>query len=171
MLSKIAGGALVVAAASGIGCKKAARYKSRVKDISAFSSGLWLLKSEIDFSGHTLSHALKLCANLIPENVSRIFCLTANYIDGGDTPGEAFDKAADSEADSLAIENEEKAVLCEFFAVLGTKDTETEKENIEKTIKRLKACEKAARENNEKYGKLCRVCGVSAGILTAVFLF
>lgn len=170
MLGKIAGGAMVVAATSKIGYEKASKYQRRVKDIQAFSSGLWLLKSEMDFTMSVLSLALKTCGQLIPKSAARVFFLTANYIDSGFCCYDAFLKAMDEEKNNLSVENDEKQVLNDLFASLGSSDIETEKEKIENTIMRLKICESAAAENSRKYGRLCKICGVSAGLMIFTLL-
>ena len=69
-----------------------------------------------------------------------------------------------------SVKESEKQVLNDLFASLGSSDIETEKEKIENTIRRLKICESAAAENSRKYGRLCKICGVSAGLMIFTLL-
>lgn len=168
MLGKIAGSAFVIAATSKIGFDTANKYEKRVKDLQAIESGLWLLKTEIDFSMTMLPYALKKCSTLLQQNISELFCNVAIGIEDGLGTYESWDKALKT-AD-LSITKEDEGVLLDFAGAVGNSDADTEKSNIDKIIERLKISEQSAIEESKKYGKIFRTLGVSFGVIIAVIL-
>lgn len=168
MLGKIAGGAFVVAATSKIGFDTAKKYEKRVKDLQALQSGLWLLKSEIDFSMTMLPIALKKCSTLLQKNIAELFCRMAVGIENGEGVYESCCEAL--VCTEIHILKNECEILKDFAKVLGSADADTENNNIEKTIERLKVCEQLAKNDCVKYSKICKTLGIASGIMLTVIL-
>jgi len=168
MISKLAGGTFVIAATSKIGFDTAKKYEKRVKDLQSFQSGLWLLKSEIDFSMTMLPYAFKKCSTLLQQNIAEVFCKTATGIENGLSTYESWCKALDTT--QLNITSNDREILESFAKSAGISDAETEKINIDKTIERLKILEQSARNDCIRYGKICKTLGVASGIMLTIIL-
>ncbi len=163
MISKLIGGACVVAATSKIGYKKADQYEKRLKDLKSFESALWLLKSEMEFSMPVLKDAFLICSSLVQKNIGDILLSVSNKLNDGTDIVTAWCNAIDEGEHSL--NNEDILIIKEFANALGTSDLKLQIENIENTVTRLKIRQQHAVENYKKYCKMCKTLGVTSGIL------
>ncbi len=170
MVGKIAGSAFIVAATSKIGFDAANKFENRRRCLQSLSSGIWLLKNDIDFSLSTLSVTLKRVSTLVDKNISALFLKVSKYIEGGKTAYESFDIALNELKDILALNNDDYNTLLDFAKNLGSGDIESEVRNFDKTLERLRICETLAVENINKYSKMCKTLGITAGILCVIIL-
>ena len=170
MIEKIAGGAVMVAASSGIGYAAAGRFDKRVRELQGLQSGLWLLKNEIHYAASPLPEALLRCAGLVPSGIGSLFAAAAKAIQRQKLAGAGFCEALTAEKNKLHLDSEDYLVLTDFAAGLDSGDTQSQMQNLENTMQRLKLCEENARENRKKYGALCRRLGITAGLFLLIWL-
>ena len=170
MIGKIAGGAFIVVATTKIGCNEANKLSRRKKQLKAIQSGIWLLKSDINFTLSTLSTALKRASNLVDKSVCELFLITSKYIDDGMTAYDAFTKAFNVLRSNLDLKESDYNVLYDFAKNLGCGDIDSEIKNFDKTLELLKISETNADENILKYSKLTKTLGVTLGILIIILI-
>lgn len=170
MLTKLAGGAVLVMVGGKIGYDTSNRYQKRVKELMAFQSGLWGLSSDIGFTLTTIDEAMIKLSRLVPTKASDVFLKTGELIKQGNTAEKAWNDALDVNRVNLCLNDGDIDILKDFGSRLGTSDSDTEIENIKNTIEKLKICEKDANENCHKYSKLCKTAGLSTGALLAILL-
>lgn len=169
-MSEIMGSAIIVMASSKIGYDTANKYVRRVKEIQAFQSGLWGLRSDIGFCQTMLGTALRKVSELVPTNASKVFRDASEKLgeDGDMTAANAWCSALAENEKELSLMVDELSVLYAFGNLLGTSDVSSEMENIEVAIEKLKICENAAKGDEKKYSKMYKGLGVIGGLFLAL---
>lgn len=170
LLGKIAGSTFIVAATVKIGYNESYRLSCRKKQLKALQSGIWLLKSDINFTLSTLSIAFKRASDLVDKSISELFLLISKYIDEGMDVSDAFNKAICVLKNSLQLKDCDYNILIEFSKNLGNSDIEIETQNFDKTLELLKISETNAEDNILKYSKLTKTLGLALGVLTVILL-
>jgi len=157
---KFLGAALFLAAGIGLGWQSAARLEHRVRELRSLVVSLRVLEKEVAVGATPLPVALERSAQVAEPSVARLLGeVAARLSDGsGRTARQAWEEALGQVSLSLAAPDLE--VLRGLGVTLGSSGRADQVRHISLTRERLAAREQAAREEEQRQGKLYRYLGV-----------
>lgn len=149
LVIKLSGLALIFLSSSLFGFYKARLLGARVKTIGGIIGSLSCLKEQIEYGGGELGSILPLCFS--------------------DTDAVCIDTDGIKVSSSI-LTAEDKGILDDLFAVLGSADSATECSRIERCLSLLKRQYHTAQDELNQKGKLWRSGGVCLGAAICIFL-
>lgn len=157
---KLLGAALILAAGAGLGWQMAARLEHRVRELRSLSLSLRVLEKEVAVGATPLPVALERSAQVAEPAVGRLFRETAARLsDGkGRTARQAWEEALGEVPLSLGTPDLE--VLRSLGVTLGASGRADQARHISLTRERLAAREQAARDEEQRQGRLYRYLGI-----------
>ena len=163
---KIAGGILVLFAAAMAGFSENAAMKRGMRLTEGFVHALSFLKEDMHFSMDYLDKTLKNCVPFAGSARAFFESVSEKISDGagaGEVWEEELKKLPDLNADALSA-------LCELGHVLGKTDAQSQKNQIEACIERLKHILEAQTNEQKTKGVLLHKCSVAGGLLIVILL-
>lgn len=160
MVVKLLGAALVVAAGAGVGWQQAARLERRVRELRSLTLALRVLEKEIAVGATPLPLALERAAGVAEPAVARLLRVASGRISDGSgrSTQVAWEEAL--RAVPLCLAPPDLEVLHGLGVTLGTCGRADQIRHISLVRERLAASEQAARDEEQRQGRLYRYLGV-----------
>jgi stage III sporulation protein AB len=170
---KLMGAVCILFASTAAGFLRAKRYADRPRQIRQLRSSLSLLQTEITYGSRRLDHVCKQIAQREPGPIGRLFERAGTYmgkLDGAST-FECWREAVLEIWPDTVLKEPEKQVLIDFGKTLGISDRDDQLQNLRRVQVALETEESQAREEQERYEKMCRSLGVLAGALIVILIY
>ncbi|MBB6692974.1 stage III sporulation protein AB [Cohnella xylanilytica] len=169
---KLIGAVLVLFAGTMIGFAQAARFAERPKQIRSLLHALQRLETEIGYGQTPLPDALHRMSLAIPPPLSAMFAgIAAELRSGsGSTVGEVWEKALTAGWASTSMRAGEKEAMLRLGATLGGSGKEDQLKHVRLAALQLQSEEATAREEQQRYEKLCRSLGVLGAALVVILM-
>lgn len=170
---KLMGAAVILVCSTLIGMRFASLYVQRAVQLRQLQVALQWLETQIVYGSTPLHQALDHIARRIGGEIGHLFAACAETL-------MKMRDASTQECWELAIENEwkrtamkipEKEVLLHLGQVLGQSNREDQQKHIRLALINLKSEEQQARDNQQKYEKMCRSLGLLGGLLVVILLY
>lgn len=162
-------------AAAGIGWVQAAAYAARPKQLRLLHHALSRLETAILYSHTPLSTAFHDIAQQMPSTLRDVFTSAAMAMEQSAavplTAKEAWLQAWECYGGHTSLAKEDKRIVQELGYTLGISDRVDQSKHIKLTIKQLEQEEWSAREDDRRYGAMCRSLGVLAGLLVVILMY
>ncbi|HEU4962841.1 MAG TPA: stage III sporulation protein SpoIIIAB [Bacilli bacterium] len=172
-MSKLIGSVLIIAAATLLGFRIAARYADRTKQLRQFVTALKVLETEIHYAATPLPQALQRIGRLVPKPVAAFFQSAADKLrDGrGIRASEAWQEALLANKAHLALKEADCEVLLNFGQTLGVSDRQDQIKHIHLAIAHLSAEENNARDEQQRNEKMWKYLGALMGLTVVILLY
>ncbi|MBB6675245.1 stage III sporulation protein SpoIIIAB [Cohnella nanjingensis] len=169
---KLIGAALVLFAGTMIGFVQAARFAERPRQIRHLLHALQRMETEIGYGQTPLPEALARIAQVLPPPLSGLFAETAASLQSasGGTVRDSWEKAFRSGWSATAMRPAERDAMLRLGGTLGGSGREDQLKHLRLAMHQLQAEEAAAREDQQRYEKLCRSLGVLAAALVVILM-
>lgn len=170
---KLIGAGILLFSATMIGFQVAKVYANRPKEIRQLGIALQLLETEICYGSTTLPIALEYVSKRIQGEIGQLFGQAAVYLstyDGLSTE-DSWEMALEKVWSKTTMKKAEKEVLLHLGKVLGKSDKEDQRKHIRLTLLNLQQEELTARDEQQKYEKMCKSLGVLSGILAIILMY
>lgn len=170
---KLIGASIILFSATMIGFQVAKMYASRPQEIRRLGIALQLLETEICYGSTTLSLALEHVAKRTQGVIGAIFRQASEFLvkyDGLSTQ-DCWEMAIDKTWTRTTMKMPEKEVLLHLGKVLGKSDREDQQKHIQLAVMNLRKEEQEARDEQQKYEKMCKSLGVLSGILAVILMY
>ena len=163
---------LVLAACTAWGWERAAELARRPGELRVLRSALQALESEIGFGVTPLPQACQRIAGLYPEPAATLFRAAAVALGPprSRTAAAAWEEAVEAMARHSALTGEDRDILRALAPYLGATDREDQIRHLRLAMHRLEAAEAAARDLDQRWGRLYRYGGALAGALIGLLL-
>lgn len=170
---KIVGAIIVVSATSMLGITFANCHWQRVRELRDLQFALRMLETEIGYTFTPLPIALERIGKKMQTVFKDLFLQTRNfYVKSGElTMEEAWEKALGEIKSRAALKNPQIEVLSELGKCLGVSNKEDQLKYITLTADFLKNEEIAAREAQQKYGKMYKYLGFLGGLVLVILIY
>lgn len=163
---------LVLLASSAWGWLRAAELARRPTVLRILRSALQALESEIAFGAAPLPEAFARIARFYPDPAAVLFATAAAALDPPRSLGAAaaWEEALAAAARSAALGADDVAVLRALGPYLGATDRDDQVRHLRLAMARLEAAEAAARDLDQRWGRLYRYGGVLVGAFIGLLL-
>jgi stage III sporulation protein AB len=169
---KLIGAALILFAGTLIGFQQAARFAARPRHIRALLHALQRLETEIGYGYTPLPEALERAGAHSPQPLAAMLKDAAELLgdEGGLSFRECWSRAIERHWAESAMRSPEKTALLRLGSSLGISDREDQVKHLRLAMQQLKAEEDAARDDQERYEKLCKSLGVLIAALIVILI-
>lgn len=170
---KFIGAGIILFSATMVGFQAAKVYANRPKEIRQLGIALQLLETEICYGSTTLPVALNYVARRIRGEIGQLFGQASVYLsqyDGLSTE-DSWEMALEKVWSKTTMKKPEKEILLHLGKVLGKSDKEDQRKHIRLTVTNLKQEELVARDDQQKYEKMCKSLGVLSGLLAIILMY
>ncbi|WP_027093774.1 stage III sporulation protein SpoIIIAB [Cohnella thermotolerans] len=169
---KLLGAVLVLFAGTMIGYLQAARFAERPRQIRYLLHALQRLETEIGYGQTPLPDALHRVSLAIPPPLAGMFAAIAAELRAGTgvTVRESWENTFSSGWPSTAMRGGEREALLRLGGTLGGSGREDQLKHVRLAMLQLQTEEAAAREDQQRYEKLCRSLGVLGAALVVILM-
>jgi stage III sporulation protein AB len=169
---KLIGAALVLFAGTMIGFVQAARFAERPRQIRHLLHALQRLETEIGYGQTPLPDALRRVALVLPPPLSGMFADIASELrsEHGGTVSESWERVLAGNWSSTSMRNAELEALLRLGASLGGSGREDQLKHVRLAVLQLQDEEANARDEQQRYEKLCRSLGVLGAALVVILM-
>lgn len=170
MLLKLFCCILVIFFGGYIGFCAAAKYKNRVKQLSACELFLSRLKTYMSGSNASTQELFLSLANT--DSLSELIFLkkTSKRLETEPNFPVVFSECMEESKGELALKNEDYIPLLSLAELLGSYDTQGVINGIELSRELIRQSQKDALEQSQTNGKLARSLGILGGIAVAILI-
>ncbi|MBN6186025.1 stage III sporulation protein AB [Aneurinibacillus sp. BA2021] len=170
---KLLGASLIILAGTLIGMQLGGYLAHRPLQIRQLRTGLALLETEITYGARPLPEALSSIARRLAGPGASLFARAAElFVEETEwTADECWRRAVQQVWPGTALKGPEKDIVLQLGRVLGQSDREDQRKHIRLACTNLEHEESSARENQQRYEKMCRSLGVLSGILLVILLY
>lgn len=172
MVFKIIGGALVIAASSGLGFWMAGQWKEHLKAVEQLRKMIFLLKGEIIYANAPLEEAFHHVGKRAEGALGQMFMEVAVRI--GNQNGEPFYTMWKDEIDKLGknacLSEKDKQELMGLGEHLGYLDLEMQERNILLYLEQLDMSVDYLREHQREKSRLYASLGVMGGLFLVILM-
>lgn len=170
---KLIGALMILAAGAMIGFGQARRLRERPVELRRFIMMLQQLETEIEYGFTPLPEALYKLGRQHRAQLSGMMADIAAQLksEAGVTVDEAWRRSVGRYWPSLAMNQEDREIIVQLGAVLGTSDREDQLKHLRLAVSLLAAREAEAAEERRKYEKMWKSLGLLGGALIAVILY
>ncbi|PTM58518.1 stage III sporulation protein SpoIIIAB [Desmospora activa] len=170
---KLLGAAFILFATSAAGFLTAKRFKDRPRQIRQLRAALSLLQTEITYGSRRLDQVCAHIAQREAAPIGSLFGWAGEYmerLDGAST-FECWRRAVTQTWPHTVLKETEKQILLDFGKTLGISDREDQLQNLRRAQTALEGEEALARDEQERYEKMCRSLGVLTGALIVILIY
>lgn len=170
---KIVGAVMVIFAAALAGWIRSREYARRPNQIRRTILALKRLETEIMYGFTPLPDALMRIGEQSGEPIQLIFNEAAQWMNTphNHTAQESMQMAIQSSWKFTAMKNAEKDVLHQLSFTLGTSDRKDQLGHIATAVRQLESEEEIAREEQNRYEKMCKSLGVLCGAFIVILFY
>ncbi|ERI08046.1 stage III sporulation protein AB [Aneurinibacillus aneurinilyticus ATCC 12856] len=170
---KLLGASLIILAGTLSGMQLGGYLAHRPLQIRQLRTGLTLLETEIIYGSRPLPEALASISRRLTGSGARLFSRTAEILaQEPEWPAsECWHSAVQQVWPKTALKGPEKDIVLQLGSVLGQSDREDQRKHIRLACANLEHEEASARDNQQRYEKMCRSLGVLSGILLVILLY
>lgn len=172
-MMKLIGAAVVLVCSTLIGLRFASLYVQRALQLRQLQVALQWLETQIVYGSTPLERALHHIAQRLGGEIGQLFAAAAetliNLPDA--TTQECWELAIEKKWEKTAMKTPEKEILLHLGQVLGQSNREDQQKHIRLALMNLKSEEQQARDNQQKYEKMCRSLGLLGGLLVVILLY
>lgn len=170
---KLVGASLIILAGTLIGMQLGGYLAHRPLQIRQLRTGLALLETEITYGARPLPEALASIAQRLTGSGARLFAQAAELFvkESEWTANDCWRRAVYQVWPRTALKSPEKDIVLQLGLVLGQSDREDQRKHIRLACTNLEHEEINARENQQRYEKMCRSLGVLSGVLLVILLY
>lgn len=169
---KLLGAVLVVSATTSFGFYLARSLHGRPRQIRELQNALQLLETEIVYGATPLSQALQKTGDMTPQPLSTLFRRAAMYLEeyGGLSTYECWKRALEETWSSTFLQGGEKEILLQIGQALGRSDRTDQQKHLRLAIQHLLSEGERAKEEEERYKRMCKSLGFLGGLLLALLM-
>ncbi|RKD25570.1 stage III sporulation protein AB [Ammoniphilus oxalaticus] len=170
---KLIGACILLFSATMLGFHTATRYAKRPQQIRELGIALQLLETEICYGATALPLALDYVSKRARGEVGRLFQQAAQRLlaEDGRSTAECWEQAVEQVWSSMTMKKAEKEIMLHLGSVLGKSEKEDQRKHIRLTLMNLQQEEMVARDEQQKYEKMCRSLGILGGILAVILMY
>lgn len=170
---KLIGAFLIVISSSLVGMGLASQFVQRTKQLRQLQVAMQWLETQIVYGSTPLHIALAHISERIGGEIGNLFSAVAEGLTDRREAStrECWDEGIKREWAKTAMKNPEKEVLLHLGQVLGQSNREDQQKHIRLALMSLKSEEQQARDNQQKYEKMCRSLGLLGGLLVVILLY
>lgn len=170
---KLIGACVVFVSATLIGLFAANAYAQRPREIRQLGIALQLLETEICYGAIALPIALDRVANRVRGPVGQLFKRASSHLstEDGLSTEDSWRRAVEQIWSQTTMKKSEKEILLHLGSVLGKSEKEDQRKHIRLTLTNLQQEELTAREEQQKYEKMCRSLGILCGLLAVILMY
>ena len=166
---KILGVCFVIIGAAAIGFLESHKLSRRVHILEALVAVFEQIRSEVLFLSVPVGQLLpEVAGRCQSEEVQRF--LHGVDAQEEDLFSERWQQALNQHAKALLLEKDPFYALCNVGSYLGKYDIKEQDRSLTKTIDRLQQALTQARPERDKKSKLYRTLGITAGVMSVIFL-
>lgn len=171
-MMQFAGAMLVLLSGTLIGFLQAARYAARPRQIRHLIHVLQRLETEIQYGQTPLPEALARLAGIVPLPVSALFADMSGKLtaEAGTTVRECWESSIAGGWPRTAMKTPEKEALQRLGSTLGSSGREDQLKHVRLAMLQLQAEEATAREEQQRYEKMCRSLGLLGAALVVIVM-
>lgn len=170
---KLLGACLILLSTSAFGFRKAWAFAERPRQIRQMRGALSQLRTEISFGSRRLDRICEQIGQREQEPVRSLYAHCAENLktlDGVST-FECWKRAVEKTWPLTALKGPEREVMIDFGKTLGVSDREDQLAHLARTQTNLEVEESRAREEQERYEKMCKSLGVLGGALIVILIY
>jgi stage III sporulation protein AB len=169
---QFAGAMLVLIAGTLLGYLQAARYAARPKQIRHILHAFQRLETEVQYGQTPLPDALLRLAAVVPQPVSGLFLEVSRTLGGNEglTVRECWESAMRAGWSRTAMKIPERDAVLRLGSTLGASGRDDQLKHVRLAMLQLQAEEGAAREEQQRYEKMCRSLGVLGAALVVILM-
>lgn len=169
---KLAGAALILFAGTMIGFMQAAKFAQRPRQIRQLIHALQRLETEIGYGQTPLPEALARIASALTAPVATIFAASSAQLatGSGETVRDCWERAVRTGWPATSMRDQERDTLLRLGETLGGSGAAEQLKHLKLAVQQLQAEELTAREDQQRYEKLCRSLGVLTAALVVILM-
>ncbi|WP_274651759.1 stage III sporulation protein SpoIIIAB [Paenibacillus humicola] len=169
---KLIGAALILFAGTMIGFLQASRLSLRPRQIRLLIHALQRLETEIGYGYTPLPEALSRSAASLPEPAASLLTEVSERLGEADglTFRECWERSVSRHWPSTAMRGAEQAAFIRLGAVLGASDRMDQIKHLRLAVQQLSTEEEAARDEQARYGNMCKSLGVLIAALVVILI-
>ncbi len=169
---KLLGAILIISATTSFGFYLARSLYRRTRQIRELQNALQLLETEIVYGATPLSQALQKTGEMTAQPLDGIFRRAAVYLGeyGGLSTYECWKMALEETWPSTFLQAGEKDILLQIGQALGRSDRSDQQRHLRMALQHLLSEGDRAKEEQERYEKMCRSLGFLGGLLLALLM-
>ena len=163
---------LIVAASTIWGFYYGERFKKRVKDLKELQRGIYVLKSEINFTRSLLPDALHKVYEKCDGPIGDIFLRVSELLSTNeeDDVYSCFIQSINEKKGELSLTQGDLGIFMDFTKSLGEVDIEGHNDMLALTLENLGKAVEDAEHNIDKNVKMYRYLGFSFGAMVGIIL-
>lgn len=163
---------LIVAASTIWGFYYGERFKKRVKDLKELQRGIYVLKSEINFTRSLLPDALHKVYEKCDGPIGGIFLRVSELLSTNeeDDVYSCFIQSINEKKGELSLTQGDLGIFMDFTKSLGEVDIEGHNDMLALTLENLGKAVEDAERNIDKNVKMYRYLGFSFGAMVGIIL-
>lgn len=163
---------LIVAASTIWGFYYGERFKKRVKDLKELQRGIYVLKSEINFTRSLLPDALHKVYEKCDGPIGGIFLRVSELLSTNeeDDVYSCFIQSINEKKGELSLTQGDLGIFMDFTKSLGEVDIEGHNDMLALTLENLGKALEDAERNIDKNVKMYRYLGFSFGAMVGIIL-
>lgn len=168
---RMAGAALLAAAATGGGLEAGARARRRVAELRALVLAVSVVRSEVAFAVSPLPGALARAGRAAGGEVGALLAAAAAGLARGDhNPEAAWRAAVRARRRRLCLGDEDLVPMDELAQSLGRSDREDQTLHLERAAARLAALADRLEPEADRASRLMRALGLLGGLAAAILV-
>lgn len=169
---KLLGALLILFAGTMIGFQQAARYAERPRQLRQLGHALQRLETEIGYGYTPLDEALRRAAASLADPAATMLSEAAARLDSGaeESFRDCWESALRAHWPRTAMKRGDLDIMLQLGTLLGISDREDQLKHLRLALLQLQSEEDAAREDQVRYGKMCKSLGILAAALIVILM-
>ncbi|MFD1428062.1 stage III sporulation protein AB [Kroppenstedtia sanguinis] len=170
---KMIGACMILLSTTTFGFRQARAYAERPRQIRQMRGALSLMRTEISFGSRRLDQICEQIGHREKEPVRSLYARCAHYLRemDGVSAFECWKRAVEETWPATELKQSEKEVITDFGKTLGISDREDQLAHLARTQTHLEVEEGRAREEQERYEKMCKSLGILGGALIVILIY
>ena len=169
---KILGIVLIIGSSTILGFSYGEKFKKRVKELKDLQQGIYVIKSEINFTRSLLPDALHKVYEKCDGPIGGIFLRASELLKTNEEKDvySCFSQSLKEKKEELALTKGDIGIFMDFTKSLGEMDIEGHNDMLALTLENLKKAVENAEDNIDKNVKMYRYLGFSFGAMIGIIL-
>ncbi len=169
---KIIGILLIIGSSTVFGFFYGEKFKRRVKELKELQRGIYVLKSEINFTHSLLPDALYKVYEKCEPPIGDIFLKVSQMLSTNEEKDvySCFSQCLEERKKNLSLTKEDLGIFMDFTKSLGEMDIEGHNDMLTLTLDNLSKAVEQAEHNIDKNVKMYRYLGFSFGAMVGIIL-